>query len=695
MRCHASLTSLVALLFLALPVAAEKRAFIIGNSAYEELTPLQNTISDAAAYAETFGALGYEVAFHTDLGLDDMGDQMDAFLASISPGDEVAFVFSGHGWSDGVSNYLIPTDAPQSGVDRKLKRETVALRNGFDGILDEIEASGAGLVLAVIDACRNNPFTPPKGTKSSARSRGLARVTAATGTFVVFSAGEGQEALDRLPSDGADQTLSVFSRNFIPRLREGVYLEDAISEAQLETAAMARKYGGHQQHPAYYDQTLGKTCLAGDCTAPVDVALPVVPAQCQAIYDQTRSPASCETIKPFVDQCSLHPKFNQVLAEYTSCLSDRLNNALAKAADEEQTRKDQTTSQAEAKPKATETPGQWYRRGENFYYGRGVEKSFEEAVKWYRKAADSGYVAAQRDLGSMYDFGRGVAQDHFEAAIWYRKAANQGDPLAQAALGFLYAEGQGVARDPSEALRLFRASAEAGNANGQYQLARSYADGIGQPQDLTQAATWYKKAADQGDGDGQYAYGRHYYLGLGVAQDYDIARDWFRKAADKKVVEAELALGIIHESGHGVPQDMSEAAKWYGKAAEQGSASAQQALGRLYKNGQGVTKDLGKAVELYEKSADQGYADAIYSLAILYETGEGVTKDAKKAAEMYFESTKRGNLLLLETTTSQWDRATLRDLQRLLKEAGHYSGSIDGSMGPGTKRALQALADAG
>jgi TPR repeat protein len=55
-------------------------------------------------------------------------------------------------------------------------------------------------------------------------------------------------------------------------------------------------------------------------------------------------------------------------------------------------------------------------------------------VKWYRKAADQGYAAAQYNLGVCYDNGGGVVQDKAEAVKWYRKAADQGNVEALEAL---------------------------------------------------------------------------------------------------------------------------------------------------------------------------------------------------------------------------------------------------------------------
>ena len=64
-------------------------------------------------------------------------------------------------------------------------------------------------------------------------------------------------------------------------------------------------------------------------------------------------------------------------------------------------------------------------------WARGVLQDSTEAAKWYRKAAEQGFVLAQNKLGGMYHRGDGVPQDEKEAVKWYRKAAEQGYPQAK------------------------------------------------------------------------------------------------------------------------------------------------------------------------------------------------------------------------------------------------------------------------
>ena len=79
--------------------------------------------------------------------------------------------------------------------------------------------------------------------------------------------------------------------------------------------------------------------------------------------------------------------------------------------------------------------------------GNGVSKDFEEAVKWYREAAEQGDAAAQCNLGHIYIRGENVEQDFKEALKWYRKAAEQGDEQAQYNLGIMHNKGDGVLPD--------------------------------------------------------------------------------------------------------------------------------------------------------------------------------------------------------------------------------------------------------
>src|SRR5215467_5458681 len=219
-----------------------------------------------------------------------------------------------------------------------------------------------------------------------------------------------------------------------------------------------------------------------------------------------------------------------------------------------------------------------FEKGEQYYYGRGVEQNYAKAAEWYRKAADQGVADAQARLGVMYAYGQGVPNNDTEAVKWYRKAADQGDADAQTRLGCMYENGRGVPKDDAEAVKWFRKAADQGDALGQANLGLMYVDGRGVPKDYAEAVKWFRKAADQGDALGQVELGLMYVDGRGVRKDYAEAVKWFRKAADQGDALGQVELGLMYAYGQGVPKDDAEAVKWYRKAAQQGNNYAQGEL---------------------------------------------------------------------------------------------------------------------
>ena len=110
-------------------------------------------------------------------------------------------------------------------------------------------------------------------------------------------------------------------------------------------------------------------------------------------------------------------------------------------------------------------------KGMCYASGQGVAKDEGEAVKWFRKAADQNFAAAQYALGLCYANGQGVAKDEVQAVKWFRKAADQNLVQAQNNLGACYANGQGVVKDEAEAVNWYRKAAEQGNVDAQNDLA--------------------------------------------------------------------------------------------------------------------------------------------------------------------------------------------------------------------------------
>jgi hypothetical protein len=228
---------------------AKRVALVIGNDSYQNAQVLSNARSDAKAMAKALESSGFSVMLKQDLTLKAMKEALRAFKAEIAGGDDALFYFSGHGVQFEGSNYLIPVDVVAQS-EEQVADDSVGLQR----VLDDLRDQKARFTLAIIDACRENPF---KGAGRGLSRRGLAPVTAATGQMVLYSAGAGQEALDRLGPHDADPN-GVFTRVFIREIKKpGVPADQILKNVRDQVVQMAKSIN-HEQVPALYDQSIGE-----------------------------------------------------------------------------------------------------------------------------------------------------------------------------------------------------------------------------------------------------------------------------------------------------------------------------------------------------------------------------------------------------------------------------------------------------
>ena len=310
-----------ALLSLTSPASAKKIALVIGNDRYTNVQTLQKAVADASGYAQVLRDKGFGVTERANLGRAGLDETIASFVEHIEPDDTAVFVYAGHGWSDGAQNYLLGVDAPATGSPELFARISIPLKNGNNGVLDDMERKGASLKVAIIDACRDNPFSPPLGQRGVGLARGLAPMQAPAGTFVVFSAGAHQSALDRL-SDLDRDPNSVFTRVFLPMLRSDLTLQEAIKEAQQKVVDLART-ANTDQRPAYYDEVIGKACLSEQCKTSASpsavVTTPVTASPDQIAWEFVKMSTDVAQVQSFIN---LYP--NSLLRSQAEALLAKL-----------------------------------------------------------------------------------------------------------------------------------------------------------------------------------------------------------------------------------------------------------------------------------------------------------------------------------------------------------------------------------
>jgi localization factor PodJL len=142
-----------------------------------------------------------------------------------------------------------------------------------------------------------------------------------------------------------------------------------------------------------------------------------------------------------------------------------------------------------------------YEIGTRLAEGKGVLQNFDEAAKWYDRAAQAGIVPAIFRLGTFYEKGLGVKKDPDLARRYYLQASERGSAKAMHNLAVLDADGGSKGANYKSAAQWFRKAADRGIADSQFNLGILYARGIGVEQNLAESFKWFSLAAAQGDTD--------------------------------------------------------------------------------------------------------------------------------------------------------------------------------------------------
>lgn len=185
------------------------------------------------------------------------------------------------------------------------------------------------------------------------------------------------------------------------------------------------------------------------------------------------------------------------------------------------------------------------------------------AASFFEFGANRGNADCMYNLAVCYRWGDGgVYADVDEAMKWFRKAAEKGHKEAEGVIEkFDTPEGRsiiqlsamhGVAGPGTKwyktkiGVEYYISHAEQGDAECQYELARQYANerNFGPFKfDVEKAIYWYTKAAENGVVDAMFNLAAIYRFGTSASEpDLEKAKEWYKKCADAGDEEAKQIL---------------------------------------------------------------------------------------------------------------------------------------------------------
>jgi TPR repeat protein len=307
----------------------------------------------------------------------------------------------------------------------------------------------------------------------------------------------------------------------------------------------------------------------------------------------------------------------------------------------------------------------------------------DDFLQTLRRLADEGNAHVMYRLGRFYAGGNGVARDDAMAVEWYRKGSDAGNASGTTALAVMLLEGRGGRTDTQEGLRLLRLAATRNHAEAMNRLGHILLEGRIAEKDALESARLFTRAAEAGHVQSMVDIGWMYSNGVGVQADFTKSAIWNKQAADHGHSAGMVGLGLLHEHGKGVEADANRAAMLYKRAADLGNSAGMVHLGLLHVQGKGVERNDAAAVALYRKAVAQNNSAAMNNLAWMIQSGRGVDRsNPDEAADFMMKALDHRNEFSRRQMTQNsraWTREFRKSMQERLRDAGFYTGRVDGN----------------
>jgi hypothetical protein len=263
-------------------VTNTRLALVIGNSKYENLGGLQNTINDARGVEKSLRELGFKTKLIIDANEATLRKALKGFSSDSRAASLSLIYYAGHGAQINGENYLLPVDmeVPKNESDVQLSSLKV------DDVVNSIKSQTK---IIFLDACRDNPAL----NKSLAKGRGSFRggLAAAKNSsyddsgslFIAYATDSGSIA-----QDGEGQKNSPFTTALLKYIKQPVSIDDMFSMVTRDVRLATK----NSQKPYKYASIQGLICLTEKCGVASSIKIEQDLAPIQTSEDQDFKVAS-------------------------------------------------------------------------------------------------------------------------------------------------------------------------------------------------------------------------------------------------------------------------------------------------------------------------------------------------------------------------------------------------------------------
>jgi formylglycine-generating enzyme required for sulfatase activity len=192
-------------------------ALVIGNNAYQHLTPLETAVTDAEAIAEVLrDRYGLEVTLLTDATRYIILTELSRLRRELKPSDNLLLYYAGHGYLDEITDtgYWLPVDAEEDSQANWIANTTIT---------DAVKGFAAKHVMVVADSCYSGSLTRAGDVdlgRGAEHAEWLERMATTRSRTVLASGG-----LEPVTDSGGGEH-SVFAREFIDTLARATQILD-------------------------------------------------------------------------------------------------------------------------------------------------------------------------------------------------------------------------------------------------------------------------------------------------------------------------------------------------------------------------------------------------------------------------------------------------------------------------------------